>query len=75
MQLLLVAIITAAALVSSTGSASAADEPGAALSQGTLPGVLYRGDSRYPNDIFANGFVSRGTNYDLVAHQGSCVLG
>ncbi|MFC8517515.1 hypothetical protein [Streptomyces sp. NPDC057257] len=68
MQLLLVAIVAAGALVTNTGRASAQDEPNGALSQGSLPGVMYRGDSRYPNDIFANGFVSRGTNYDLVAH-------
>jgi Pertussis toxin, subunit 1 len=38
------------------------------LSGETLPGRLYRGDSRPPDDIFFNGFTAQGTNYNLVTH-------
>ncbi|MFJ8332892.1 hypothetical protein [Streptomyces sp. NPDC094437] len=68
LHLLLVALAATGALVTTAGSAAAQDEPPAALSQASVPGVMYRGDSRNPNDIFTNGFTSRGTNYDLVAH-------
>ncbi|MEU5346561.1 hypothetical protein AB0H18_38075 [Streptomyces sp. NPDC020766] len=68
LQLLLVAMVATAALVTTSGSASAQDEPPGALPQATLPGVMYRGDSRHVNDIFATGFQARGTNYDLIAH-------
>ncbi|MGI5196295.1 hypothetical protein ACQEVY_22035 [Streptomyces sp. CA-288835] len=68
LQFLLVTLVAAGALVTTTGSASAQNEPNGARPQAQLPGVLYRGDSRNPNDIFANGFESRGTNYDLIAH-------
>ncbi|MFI1355131.1 hypothetical protein ACH4TV_16400 [Streptomyces sp. NPDC020898] len=68
LQLLLATLVATGAFVTTTGSASAQNETGASLNQGQLPGVVYRGDSRGPNDIFANGFWSRGTNYDLQAH-------
>lgn len=67
-QVLLVVLLATGALVTTTGSASAEDEPADAVSQGSLPAVVYRGDSRSVNDIWANGFVSRGTNYDIQAH-------
>ncbi|KPI04212.1 toxin A [Actinobacteria bacterium OK074] len=38
------------------------------LDQPTLPGDLYRGDSRQPYEIFTHGFAARGTNYDVVQH-------
>ncbi|MEV6941978.1 hypothetical protein AB0N07_08220 [Streptomyces sp. NPDC051172] len=68
LQFLMVALVATGALVTTTGPAGAQDEPANGFSQGQLPGVLYRGDSRSPNDIFANGFTARGTNYDLVSH-------
>ncbi|WP_328770115.1 hypothetical protein [Streptomyces sp. NBC_00286] len=68
LRFLLVTLIATGALVTTTGSASAQDEPNGALSQRPTPGVVYRGDSRHPNDIFANGFTARGTNYDLRNH-------
>jgi hypothetical protein len=68
LQFLMVTLVATGALVTTAGSASAQDEPANGFSQGQLPGVLYRGDSRSPNDIFANGFTARGTNYDLVSH-------
>ncbi|WP_369170785.1 hypothetical protein AB5J49_24570 [Streptomyces sp. R28] len=68
LQFLMVTLVATGALVTTTGSASAQNEPSGAFSQGQLPGVVYRGDSRDPNDIFANGFEARGTNYDLVRH-------
>jgi Pertussis toxin, subunit 1 len=33
-----------------------------------FPGRLYRGDSRSPDDIFANGFTAKGKDYDLERH-------
>jgi hypothetical protein len=69
LQFLMVALLATGALVTTTGSASAQNEPSnGAFSQGQLPGVLYRGDSRDPNEIFANGFTAWNTNYDLQAH-------
>ncbi|NUR04634.1 MAG: hypothetical protein HOY79_51470 [Streptomyces sp.] len=65
----MVTLLATGALVTTTGSASAQNEPSSGgFSQGQLPGVVYRGDDRTPNDIFANGFTSWGTNYDLVNH-------
>ncbi|NGO47431.1 hypothetical protein [Streptomyces ureilyticus] len=61
-------LVATGALVATTGSASAQNEPSGSVSQGQPPGVVYRGDSRSPNDIFANGFTARGTNYDLRSH-------
>jgi hypothetical protein len=68
LQVLLMAIVATGALVTTTGSANAQNEPGAALPQGQVPSTVFRGDSRHPNDIFANGLTSRGTNYDLISH-------
>jgi Pertussis toxin, subunit 1 len=33
-----------------------------------FPGRVYRGDSRSPDDVFANGFTAQGTDYDLERH-------
>jgi hypothetical protein len=68
LQLLLAVLVATGALMTTTGSAVAQGETGAMLSQGQLPGVLFRGDSRHPNEVFADGFSSWGTNYDLQAH-------
>lgn len=68
LQLLLAVLVATGALMTTTGSAVAQDETGAMLNQAQLPRVLFRGDSRHPNEIFSNGFTSRGTNYDLQAH-------
>ena len=38
------------------------------LPQREMPANVYRGDDRSPDDIFRNGFMSRGTNYDLQHH-------
>jgi hypothetical protein len=64
----MVTLVATGALVTTTVSASAQNEPSNGFSQGQLPGVVYRGDSRNPNEIFANGFTAWGTNYDLVNH-------
>lgn len=68
LQLLLVVMVATTSLVTAGGAASASNEPNGGRPQTSPPPVVYRGDSRSPNDIFANGFVSRGTNYDLTAH-------
>lgn len=68
LQFLMVTLVATGALVTTTGSASAQNEPSNGFSQGQLPPVVYRGDSRSPNEIFANGFSAWSTNYDLVAH-------
>ena len=38
------------------------------VSERQLPGVVYRGDSRSPYEIFTNGFTAVGTDYDIQRH-------